>query len=115
MLSNLTVQDCPKGYVHHANELCRKCGRKGVEKTKAQLKEESKMRKSDTKKSDATDDKPNLAEAISRIADGMQQLLKSGLNRRAIVVLLRDATGCNKTDIERVLDGLQTLARDYAR
>ncbi len=54
-----------------------------------------------------------LAEVIVKISEGMEKLLRSGLNRRAIVILLRDSTGCTKTDIEAVLEGLDTLARDY--
>ena len=41
-----------------------------------------------------------LAQAILRIADAAKQLAKSGLNRRAIVVLLRDATRVSKENIE---------------
>lgn len=99
-----TVQDCPKGYLHKTGEICRKCGRKGV------AKKEQKVEKQNVQL-----DKETLADVIAKLSDGVDKLLRSGLNRRAIVVLLRDSTGCNKSDIERVLDGLQTLARDYAR
>ncbi len=56
-----------------------------------------------------------LAAAIVKISEGMQKLLRSGLNREAIVVLLRHSTGCGKADVEAVLEGLESLARDYAR
>lgn len=56
-----------------------------------------------------------LAEAITRIGDGFRELQASGLNRKAIVVLLRDATGLGKRDIETVLDALARLRGWYCR
>lgn len=72
-----------------------------------------------TKSGDAGDgklvDRDTLADAIVAISEGVKRLAASGLNRRAIIVLLRDSTGVGIVDISSVLNGLETLARDYAR
>lgn len=57
----------------------------------------------------------DLSEAVERISDAMKTLLKSGLNRRAIVVLLHDSTKIPKRDIEAVLSGLETLKKTYTQ
>lgn len=54
-----------------------------------------------------------LADAILGIEYAMKKLLKSGLNRHAIIVLVHDACNVGKTDIRAVLDSLETLAKDY--
>jgi len=54
-----------------------------------------------------------LAEAIVKIGEGFKRLRKSGLNRRGIVVLVRDACGVGFCDINAVLDALETLAERY--
>lgn len=56
-----------------------------------------------------------LAEAITRISKGFDALRKSGLNKKAIVVLLHDSTRVAKRDIETVLVGLENLSRNYCR
>lgn len=56
-----------------------------------------------------------LAEAIIRISAGFDQLSKSGLNRKAIVILLDDWSGVGKRDIERVLTSLADLPKVYCR
>jgi hypothetical protein len=57
--------------------------------------------------------KPMLASAIVKISETMTALSKSGLTRRAIIVLVKDASGEPKTTIERVLSSLENLKRDY--
>lgn len=59
------------------------------------------------------DDPESLAEAIRNISAGMRRLIGSGLNRKAIVVLLKDSTGQPKHVIEQVLDHLDELSRKY--
>lgn len=54
-----------------------------------------------------------LAEAITKISAGVTALRRSGLNKRAIVVLLQDLTGVNKREIIQVIDGLSNLAANY--
>lgn len=56
-----------------------------------------------------------LADVIVKISDGMTKLLASGLNRKAIIVLLHDSTDQPKYRIEAVLDGLDSLRAAYTR
>jgi len=56
-----------------------------------------------------------LAEAIVRIGEAADLLRKSGLNERAIVVLLNDYTKVGKGDIQLVLNGLRQLRAWYCR
>lgn len=56
-----------------------------------------------------------LAAAITNISDGMNKLLASGLNRKAIEVLLYDATRVNKKDITKIISALKDMKRDYCR
>ena len=56
-----------------------------------------------------------LAVTIERVSEAMGRLIKSGLNRRAIVVLVRDTSGVGISEIERVLDALEGLAKRYCR
>lgn len=53
-----------------------------------------------------------LAEAIVRIGESMEKLRKSGMNRKAIVALVKDDTGISKAQIETVLDSLELLRRN---
>ena len=55
----------------------------------------------------------DLAKAIRSISRSARKLTKSGLNRRAMVVLLADATKLPRRDIESVLDSLDELADRY--
>lgn len=57
----------------------------------------------------------DLAEAIRGVSAGLDKLFATGLNRRAIIVLLDDSTGVGKRNIEKVLDGLSTLAKDFTQ
>lgn len=54
-----------------------------------------------------------LATAIVKISEAADALKKSGLNQRAVVVLLADKTKIAKGTIEDVLDGLADLRSDY--
>ncbi len=56
-----------------------------------------------------------LAEAIVDISNGMRALESSGLNRKAIVLLLQDATGLSRAAIGSVLDALPKLKGMYCR
>ena len=56
-----------------------------------------------------------LAEAIVNIGAAFVSLQKSGLNRKAIVLLLQDATKLPRRDIESVLDALPRLRGWYCR
>lgn len=54
-----------------------------------------------------------LATAICKLSDNTSKLLQSGLNHKAIVVLLRDATGLPKTKINMILNAINQLRTDY--
>lgn len=56
-----------------------------------------------------------LPEMIRDVSECVSKLTGKGFNRRAVVVLLRDATGLGKREIESVLDGLTELERRYCK
>jgi hypothetical protein len=56
-----------------------------------------------------------LAEAITRIGSAVAKLNKNGVNREAVVVLMRDYTGLPKKTIVAVLNALPQLERAYCR
>ncbi len=56
-----------------------------------------------------------LAEAIGKISEAVEAILKSGINRRAIVALIADKSKLGKSTIEIVLNNLEDLKRDYCR
>lgn len=56
----------------------------------------------------------DFANAVHLLSEAADALLTAGLTRRAIVILLRDATsGVVTRDIEEVLDALPRLAEAY--
>lgn len=59
------------------------------------------------------DDYKRIAESILRVGDVGKRLAASGLSRRAILVLLRDATNLPMGDIKLVLDALPQLSKFY--
>lgn len=66
-----------------------------------------------TQDEDKPVDKDILATAICKLSDAINQILLSGLNEEAIIVLLRDQTGISKRDIKLVLHSLGQLRADY--
>lgn len=59
-----------------------------------------------------------MAKSVIQVAEGFEQLNRSSLNRRAIVVLLHDGIGqgkITKTQINLVLDNLPRLKAWYIR
>ena len=54
-----------------------------------------------------------LADAIVRIADAFTGLRKSGLNRRAIIILVAASASRPRYIVTEVLDALESLRRDY--
>ena len=54
-----------------------------------------------------------LAESIVQISADMKKLRASGLNRKAIVVLLKHSTGIPMVDIDKVIDALAELRATY--
>lgn len=66
-------------------------------------------------KSDPPESKEVLAEAIVKISDGFDAMLKSGLNRRAVIILLNHRTKVSMGDIRIILDGLKQMKGWYCR
>lgn len=54
-----------------------------------------------------------LAEAIVKMSKAVQDLKRSGLNEKAIIVLVQDITKLPKSDIRAVLNAQYQLAKDY--
>jgi len=68
------------------------------------------------KKSDPPESKEILAEAIVRIGDAMNKLTKdSGLNERAIIILIQAETKLTRRDITTVLNALKRLRGWYCK
>jgi hypothetical protein len=66
-------------------------------------------------KSDPPETKQILAEAITRIGDGFTSLLASGVNKKAITILIQAETKLPQRDIIAVLDALPRLKGWYCR
>ena len=56
-----------------------------------------------------------VAQAIKSIADSIQQMDKSGLSEKAIVLLIKDASGESMTSVKNVLWGVRNLKRLYLK
>jgi hypothetical protein len=56
-----------------------------------------------------------LAEEISELSDAMQILTNSKLSERALLLLLKDATGLGLGDIKRVMHALPNLKNWYLK
>lgn len=56
-----------------------------------------------------------IADSIVEIAKSMKSLNDSRLKKRAIVVLLHDATGVARKDIISILDGLDQLQAEWLK
>jgi hypothetical protein len=67
------------------------------------------------KKSDPPESTEILADSIVRISESLDKLSESGLNHKAIVILIQAATKLSKRDIEAVLDAQKRLAGWYCR
>jgi len=66
-------------------------------------------------KSDPPESKEILAEAIVNIGNAAKKLLASGINKRAIIILIQAETKLSQRDIKLVLDALPQLERWYCR
>lgn len=56
-----------------------------------------------------------LAESIVKLSDAVRSLDSSGLNQKAIVLLLHDMTKLSKRDIEMVLRAIPQLKNRYCK
>lgn len=66
-------------------------------------------------KSDPPETTEILAESIVRLGEAVKKLDASGMNRKAIVLLLHDVTKVGKRDIEDILDAIPRLRGWYCR
>lgn len=67
------------------------------------------------KKSEPPESTEILAEAIVSIGNAAGKLLSSGINKKAIVILLQAQTKLPQRDIKLVLDSLPQLERWYCK
>lgn len=56
-----------------------------------------------------------LADAILEMSKAAKKLANCRLNRNAVVTLIKDQTGETKLSINRVLDSLNNLERDWIK
>ena len=56
-----------------------------------------------------------LAEAIKRIGDATRKLDASGLNDKAIVLLLSHSSGVSKTEVSNVLWALRNIEQTFLK
>lgn len=59
------------------------------------------------------EDNSELLKSIVQIRGAMEKLMKSGLNKKAIIVLVQDRLKLPKKDIENVMDTLYNLEKWY--
>ena len=86
--------------------ICEKCGHSGAYDIMGDI-------LCDRCASGEAPEEENLASTISKISDGFDALLKSGLNEKAVIILLQDATRVRRRDIKAVLDALPRLKEMY--
>jgi hypothetical protein len=67
------------------------------------------------KNAEKPESKEILAEAIIRIGSAMDALAKSGLNERAIIILIQAETKLAARDIREVLGAMRKLKGWYCR
>lgn len=60
-------------------------------------------------------EKEALAQAIIDISNSFKKLLKSGLNRKAVVILVASDSQQPQYIVSGVLDSLESLAKTYTR
>lgn len=56
-----------------------------------------------------------IAKSIIEIADGFAKINASKLNRRALLILLKDSTGLGMSEIGKVLDAVPKLKDMYLK
>lgn len=60
-------------------------------------------------------EEPSLAENIAALSSGVESLLASGLNRKATIILLSEATGISRTAVNQILFGITELRSKYTK
>ena len=54
-----------------------------------------------------------MAQTIVDISTSVKRLLAGGLNKRAIVILLSHSTNLYQSQVEKVLNGLENMKKDF--
>lgn len=54
-----------------------------------------------------------MAKAIVEISDGMKKMLRAGLKQKTIVILVSVHTGVSRTNVENVINCLESLRDIY--
>lgn len=57
----------------------------------------------------------DLAVVIGRISESLSRLLKSGIQRKTVIILVSHDTGIGQKVVSKVLDSLETLAETHTR
>jgi hypothetical protein len=89
----------------------------GIESCRAPLRYKTNTMAKVTVKPDDQNPEPIevLAKSIIDLADKFDRINSSKLNRKAIVLLLHDASKVNKRDIETILDVMPNLKQLYIK
>lgn len=69
----------------------------------------------DIKKGDKTERRPLLAADIEAATAALKKILASGLNRKAIILLVSQDSGVGRTEVGRILTSLENLHRTYCQ
>lgn len=54
-----------------------------------------------------------IAASIVRIASGIEKVNQSGLNQKALILLVSHASGVTQAQVRKVLNGLSSLQEQY--
>lgn len=69
----------------------------------------------DIKKGDKTERRPLLAADIEAATVALKKILASGLNRKAIVLLVSQSSGVGRGEVGRVIAALEDLHKTYCQ
>lgn len=72
-------------------------------------------KKKDTFPERIEEDAESLAVAVAKVSRGMEVLTGSRLKRKAILLLLSHSSKIPQRDVDRVLQALSDLERDYLK
>lgn len=56
-----------------------------------------------------------LAQSIETVSNGMRKILNTRLNKRALMLLIRDACSLSLTEVEKVLDAIENLDKRFLK
>lgn len=59
-------------------------------------------------------DTPSFRDIVGEISGKVDALLKSGINKKAVIILLCHETKLSQRDVKKVLEELASLAKNFA-